>query len=458
MAPETRFSGAEAIMQQTASGRLGCVGSVLLALAAVGCGGGGAAPTPPAPTGTRDLFVELLGKTDAEVEDKVDTAVNRFFGIGTDEPATLVADTGYRCYYELPQDPSLAFIWAPDSNDIRSEGMSYGMMVAVQRDLHSEFDRLWKFAKTYMQFADDSDLTAWHGYFRWQGSVDPTDPANWAVTFAATTVPAPDGDEYFAAALYLADERWGSAGEVNYLGEAQRISSGMLHNQATQKMSMMDSDRFPIIRQTENMVTFVPIGNANDFSDPSYHLPAFYELFASNGPAEDSAAWRSVAETSRAYLVRSAHPKTGLHPDYADFAGVPVAGNGGQMQGHDGFQYDAWRVVMNMAVDYAWGSGDRRMQDQIEKYHSFFSSRLTDNNVSAALFKLDGSNPTGGGSTALTATLAAGGLGSMHPDRAHFVSNLWNVSQQQGMYRYYQEGVYLLGLLNVAGQFKSSWQ
>jgi hypothetical protein len=31
------------------------------------------------------------------------------------------------------------------------------------------------------------------------------------------------------------------------------------------------------------------------------------------------------------------------------------------------------------------------------------------------------------------------------------------LGQQQGLYRYYQEGVYLLGLLNVAGKFNFTW-
>jgi oligosaccharide reducing-end xylanase len=401
------------------------------------------------------LFASLLQKSAAEVDEKVTTAVDRFFGIGTDEPNQLIVDSGYRCYYELPQDPSMAFIWAADSNDVRSEGMSYGMMVAVQMDLHEQFDRLWKFAKTYMQFPADHAIGAWHYYFRWQGRVDAmTDPNNWAVTYTDATVPAPDGDEYFAAALFLAARRWGSDGEVNYLAEAKQIASGMLHNAAVAGAAGTPA-RFPIIHPEQKMVTFVPQGNSNTFSDPSYHLPAFYELFAQEGAPEDSAAWREVAETSRAYLVRSAHPTTGLHPDYASFDGVPNAG--GNMQQHDQFRYDAWRVVMNMAVDYAWGSSDPRMQTQVEKYHSFFSSQLTDDNVQAALFAVDGTNPSGGGSTALTATLAAGALASQHADRARFVGNLWNVGQQQGQYRYYQEGVYLLGLLNTAGRFRASW-
>jgi oligosaccharide reducing-end xylanase len=434
-----------------------------LALVSTGCGSSGQeaeevfldlteAPIEELPA---NLFGELLGKSDAEVEDKVNTAVSRFFGIGTDEPAELIVASGYRCYYELPQDPTLAFIWAADSNDIRSEGMSYGMLMAVQRDLREQFDRLWNFSKTYLQFPPDSPISAWRNYFRWQGRVDATDPTSWVVTYGATTVPAPDGDEYFAAALYLAHRRWGSDGAVNYLEEATRISVSMLHNEASPATADGDANRFRIIHEVENMVTFVPIGDANEFSDPSYHLPAFYDLFALDGPAEDSAAWTSVAETSRDYLVRSAHPRTGLHPDYATFTGTPVAGNPGEF--HDQFRFDAWRVVMNMAVDYAWFSRDERMRTQIEKYQRFFSSRLTDDNVQNQLFALDGSNASGGGSTALTATLAAGSLASRHQERARFVDNLWNVAQQQGQFRYYQESVYLLGLLNVAGQFKYEW-
>jgi oligosaccharide reducing-end xylanase len=424
-----------------------------------GGSGGDEVPPPPEPTElTKNLFGGLLGKTDAEVSEKVTTAVNRFFGIGTGEPATLVPDSGYRCYYELPQDPTQAFIWAADTNDIRSEGMSYGMMIAVQTDLHEQFDRLWKFTQTYLQYPADSTTSAWQNYFKWQGRVDTTDPASWVVNYGATTVPAPDGDEYFAAALYLAHRRWGSAGAVNYLEEAQRITSSMLHNAPTVRTGPMDQDRYPIIHPTENMVTFVPQGNSNGFSDPSYHLPAFYDLFALDGPAADSAAWTSVAETSRDFLQRSAHATTGLHPDYANFDGTPNTGGMGQT--HDQFRYDAWRVVMNMAVDYAWFSRDRQMRLQIEKYHEFFSTRLTENNVQNQLFLLDGSLPSdaGGGSGALTATLAAGSLASQREDRTRFVENLWNVGQQQGLYRYYQEGVYLLALLNVAGEFNYTWE
>jgi len=74
-----------------------------------------------------------------------------------------------------------------------------------------------------------------------------------------------------------------------------------------------------------------------------------------------------------------------------------------------------------------------------------------------SLFHVDGSQPTGGGSTALTATLAAGALASSATNRATYVNNLWAIAQQSGTYRYYQECVYLLGLLATAGKYAHSW-
>lgn len=404
-------------------------------------------PSPPSAgglAGSPNLFTELAGKSQAEVDDKVEEAVNRFFGIGTNEPNTPTRSTGYRCYYESQVDPSMAFIWAADSNDIRSEGQSYGMMVAVQMDLKTEFDKLWRFAKAKMQYPANTQYSAWKYYFKWQGF-----PAGNDWNFGDATVPAPDGDEYFAAALYLADRRWGSGGEVNYKQEADNIATALLHNSPT------PDGRFPIFHATQRMIVFVPFGDSNEFTDPSYHLPAFYEMFALYGPAADRDTWTQLAEVSRDFLVKSANSSTGLHPDYATFAGAPTTGSPGD--GHDQFRYDAWRVVMNMGMDYAWFSQDMRMKAQSEKYHAFFANHLGQANVTNSLFQVNGSGASGGGSTALTATLAAGAMASQASNRTTYVNNLWNVPQQQGEYRYYQEAVYLLGLLNVAGKYHYSW-
>jgi oligosaccharide reducing-end xylanase len=404
-------------------------------------------PSPDRPArGTANLFTDLLGIPVGDVDAKVRLVVDRLFGIGTNEPAIPQVDTGYRIYYELPQDPSQAFIWCADENDVRSEGQSYGMMIAVQMNMQTEFDKLWRFAQQRMQFATND---AWNRYFRWQGQV--TVNGNDIDVNFGQNGPAPDGDEYFAAALYLADRRWGSNGTINYEQEADAIASAMLNNTGNAQ------GRVPIIDAPSNMVVFFPQGNSAGFSDPSYHLPAFYELFAQDGNPADANRWRQIATVSRQFFVQSADANTGLHPDYANFNGTPNTGGNGQT--HDQFRFDAWRVPMNMAIDYAWTGPDARLQAQVDKYHAFFGSRLGADNIPNALFQVNGTLAADdtGPSTALAATLAAGALASTAQNRADFVENLWNTPQQSGTYRYYQEAIYTLGLLATAGWFGYEW-
>ena len=411
-------------------------------------------------TEAENLFHRFARKTEAQTKQKVLSACHRFFGIGTSESSTPAVDSGYRCYYELPQDPSMAFIWAADSNDIRSEGMSYGMMIAVQTDMKEQFDKLWKFTSIHMQHdaAVKDTPAAWHRYFRWQlADVDTTDPSEWRWDPQHLCSPAPDGEEYFAMALYLADRRWGSQGSVNYKAEADAITDALLHNPVS-------GARHPIFHSGSKMISFVPYGDSYEFTDPSYHLPAFYEWFALWGPPGNAENWLSIAELSRDFLAKSAHPETGLHPDYASFSGSPVKdvsgtpGDGLSGNGHDTFRHDAWRVPMNIALDAKWYGKDPRMKFHAEKYHEFFSNRKGESNVENSIFHLDGKNGCGEGSTALTAALAAASMVSGHPDADFWVQALWDVPQQSGEYRYYQECIYLLGMLHVSGMFALDWQ
>jgi oligosaccharide reducing-end xylanase len=412
-------------------------------------------PESPPPTlerpsrGTPNLFTTDLGIPVGEVDAKLTLAVNRYFGIGTNESETPVVDTGFRVYYELPQDRSRAFIWTVDEDQVRSEGQSYGMMIAVQMNMQEQFDKLWNFAKTFMQFPPNAAETTYRGYFRWVGQVNRNNANNWQVTFQQG--PAPDGEEYFAAALYLADRRWRSDGAVNYRQEADTISHAMLANTAAGRNT-------PIINPGSNLVVFVPDVD-NQFTDPSYNLPAFYELYALAGPQGDAQRWNTIADASRNLLVRSAHPVTGLHPDYSTFQGAGVRGND-PANPHDTFRYDAWRVIMNMAVDYAWfDNHDARFTEQANKYHAFFGTQLNaekDNTVNQT-YNLDGSNAAGGNSTALTSTLGAGAIASTAPNRLDFVNAAWRVYQQTGEFRYYQESVYILGLLATGGMMGYEW-
>jgi oligosaccharide reducing-end xylanase len=82
----------------------------------------------------------------------------------------------------------MAYILDIANNDVRSEGMSYGMMIAVQLNKKEEFDRLWKWTKTYMYQKDGG----YKGYFAWHCKPDGTQLA---------ANPASDGEVWFIMAL-----------------------------------------------------------------------------------------------------------------------------------------------------------------------------------------------------------------------------------------------------------------
>ena len=48
-----------------------------------------------------------------------------------------------------------------------------------------------------------------------------------------------------------------------------------------------------------------------EFTDPSYHLPHFYELFALWADEKDRTFWKKAAEASQDYLHLACHEKPG---------------------------------------------------------------------------------------------------------------------------------------------------
>jgi oligosaccharide reducing-end xylanase len=103
-----------------------------------------------------------------------------------------------------------------------------------------------------------------------------------------------------------------------------------------------------------------------DFSDPSYHLPHFYELFAKWAQEDDRNFWKEAAQASRQYWKQACHPVTGLCPEYAHFDGTPVhpGREWPDQTRHDWYYSDAYRTIANIGLDAAWfgcsGMGDGR--------------------------------------------------------------------------------------------------
>ena len=385
----------------------------------------------------RNLFAED-GHSKKEISKKINAAYQQLFH-GDPQTQAIFFEAGNNA------NGPLAYITDWHNNDVRTEGMSYGMMITVQLDKKKEFDAIWNWAKTYMYISDPKHPS--YGYFSWSCKKDGTPNEE---------TPAPDGEEYFVMSLYFAANRWGSGkGIYDYKHEADTLLSTMRHHphSAGQTKFGMRSVAEEV-NEEHKMIRFVPSVPWGDFTDPSYHLPAFYELWARWGPAEDRDFWAQAAEASREFFVKTTNPQTGLAPAYANFDGTPHA-NRFQQSGN--FGYDSWRTASNWSVDWSWWRKAPQEQELSSHIQDFFWSQGISNY--GALYTLDG-KPTPEGSPdaahapGLVATNAVASLAATDPHAKDFVEALWNAPIPSGLWRYYDGMLYLMSMIHCSGEFK----
>ena len=376
----------------------------------------------------RNLFAEL-GYKQKDIDKKLKSVFESVF-YGPD-----------KVYFEVGD--SMAYISDIKNHDVRTEGMSYGLMIAVQFDRKDIFDRLWRWGKKYMQHQEGP----LKGYFAWSCKTDGTRNAQG---------PASDGELYYVTSLIFASNRWGNSTGINYLAEAQNILDCSMQKIGMERVA-------PLINLEHQLITFTPDPFGGRFTDPSYHVPAFYEVWARWAEDGRSEFWRACARKSREYLHKSIHPVTGLNPDYNNYDGTLL---GSKRVIGDAFRFDSWRVPMNIALDYSWACADRKWQQEYgNKIQNFFYSQGIDSFVDQ--YNVDGTTVTellgAGGykklrhSLGLVATTAAVSLVCTHDKSREFVDRLWNVKHvpyDDGYFDAYYDGLLrLFAFMHLSGNY-----
>lgn len=377
----------------------------------------------------RNLFAEL-GYKQKDIDKKLKSVFESVF-YGPD-----------KVYFEVGD--SMAYISDIKNHDVRTEGMSYGLMIAVQFDRKDIFDRLWRWSKKYMQHQEG----LLKGYFAWSCQADGTRNAQG---------PASDGELYYVTSLIFASNRWGNSTGINYLAEAQNILNCSMQKIGMERVA-------PLINLEHQLITFTPDPFGGRFTDPSYHIPAFYEVWARWAEDGRSEFWRVCARKSREYLHKSIHPVTGLNPDYNNYDGTLL---GSKRVIGDAFRFDSWRVPMNIALDYSWACADRKWQQEYgNKIQNFFYSQGIDSFVDQ--YNVDGTTVTelldAGGykklrhSLGLVATTAAVSLVCTHDKSREFVDRLWNakhVPYDDGYFDAYYDGLLrLFAFMHLSGNYR----
>ena len=235
-------------------------------------------------------------------------------------------------YVDRVSDRAWRIMRPEEGRDTVSEGMAYGMLLALAHNDLRTFHKLWSYAQSYL---NRHELMAWRIHAR--GTV--MDAGS-----------AADADQDMAYALIQAGLRWSNP---SYLDAGTRMVRA--------------------IRQWETDDGYLRPGDAwaptPRIFNPSYVCLHYYPVF---GRATRDPWWNEWAETSLGILKNAQHPVSGLWPDWLALD----EGQGGTLPpGFDStFSYDAVRVPWRLYLAARAGMA-RELNPLGEKMVPFFVAR-----------------------------------------------------------------------------------
>jgi endo-1,4-beta-D-glucanase Y len=321
-------------------------------------------------------------------------------------------------------------VWKPDSGTVIgstvSEGIGYGMLLAVYMDDQTVFDELWKYEQLYLNG---------NGLMHWE--IDPS--GNVIGTGGAT-----DGDEDMAWALVMADRQWGGQGSLDkpYIDHARDLIEAIWEHE-------IDHGRNGMVKAGDEW------GDV-DITNISYFAPAYYRVFGQVTGRE--AEWNQVIATSYDIIERSLNAESGnqdngLVPAWCTSGGVPTEAYGGAPL-H--YQQDSTRTPFRVGQDYCY-FGEPRAKSYLEKITSFFVGVGLANIVDG--YELDGTPRPERAMDGLQSASFVGpaGVGAMNdPMNQIFVEEAYAAVATLGLSAgtiYYQKSWTALSLIMLTGNF-----
>ena len=366
----------------------------------------------PDPTPTGGLFSNVLHKTDKEIQEKLDELWNHYFK----------GDINSRVYNDSGNG---AYILDVNENIVRSQGMGFGMMICVQTNHKSEFDKLWAFAKNHL----------WHKSGEWDGYFSSLCNTSGSVI---ENSPCPGAEMYITASLLLAAKRWE---DDSYMEDAQYI------------LKKMWEGVHKLFNPQYNIITYIPTGSETNFSSPSYDLPAFIKLFEMWSDTNKD-KWTAALSATRTHLYKSSNSKSGLFSDLNNFDGTPHGVN--YYTNGEKYMYSAMQCAMNVGMDYyLFRADDERQTTLAKRIIDFFEK----DNYTHARFNWDGSNPSEVytlGETGCNAVICYA-LADLDQYKDAVRKNLelaWDAKLLTGTYRYHDGITHYLAMLHLCGSFR----
>jgi len=347
------------------------------------------------------------------------------------------------------------------TNSTVSEGIGYGMIIAVYMNDQTLFDQLWRYEQAHTATVAGSgfpptsiatSLMNW--YIASDGTTATTTNGGQSGTGAAT-----DADEDMAWGLVMADKQWGGKGSLSdtYANYANKLLGDILKYE---------------IDQTNNVVKNGSGWGSINCLNISYFAPSHYRVFASY---TGDSHWTSVI--SQAYTIIGAslnagngNQDNGLVPAFSTSTGAPdKCGTAGASNQKHWYQYDSCRTPFRIGID-ACLNDQSLAASYVAKASSFFAPKGAAGIIDG--YNLDGSeNPQFSKSPPATTVIDNGlsatfigpaGVGAMYPqsgkDYKPFVDDVYAhlIDLQHPMWvggQYYDESWTMLTLLMMTGNY-----
>lgn len=340
--------------------------------------------TPQLPNGTYKISVGLFTPnwlSNYNWFDKIST-----FGIGTTVSPTVspqatpaaaliqnsaLRNTALNAYKEWKDkfvindgNGALRVIRPENNNDTVSEGIGYGMLLAVYADDEPTFSGLLNYAKKHY---DQKGLM------------------NWNINDSGSTIgqgSAADADADMAYAMTLASDKWQGK---SYTNDSKNMIQAIMKNEVTDKNLLNPGDNW----------------GATKTVNPSYLSPSYYIAF---GKISGDNRWTDVYNSTLKWLSQVSNPSTGLVPDWssADFSDPDVNFD----KYKNSFYYDALRTPIRLLHTVKMNN-DSTATSLLNKQNSFFRSLGIDKLKSG--YTLDGKALTDYLDTAFLSAYAAAG-------------------------------------------------
>lgn len=395
--------------------------------------------------------------------DQVQSAARSFIRSYLDTYLAFVPGTAkpqaFIDWYAVERQNPSAYSWIEDYRYVTvSEAHGYGMLAVVlggeidpsYTDAQADFDAMYNYFKAFPSIYD-SRLMGWRQIGEGLGkSSDVTLDNLTGVKNVSSASNATDGDLDIAYALLLADDVWGSDGDIDYQEAALSVIDGIREkNLASNGMiELGDWANGKLTRSSDFMLG---------------HLRAFAQADTENASVWEQSFSLTVNIIKETFTEWS--PETGLLPDF-----LTDTGNGFEparrqvlespMDGD--YNYNAARVPWRLTADY-FSSGDDVVLEMLKVNNRWIQEETnrTPNNIKVG-YVVRGQDEKDHGTplrdvswTDLTFTAPFLPLSAIEEDGETWRTRMWNSHKSDGSGgTYFGESIQLHSLLVFAGYWR----